>query len=178
MRPVARCDIVARMSTHDPFSDDLADDHVAALAAQALTSDEIAIRLGMTADAVRQHASYASAALTDAHDARAARALWERAVGSVTWSESITRLGERVRLERVADPDVAAAKLYLQARKPQQWGSAAQDASPRVYVVALPPVAQDAAAWLAGVEHDRARVIEHAPATGGEAAGGAGVDQE
>lgn len=183
MRPVARCDIVARMSTHDPFAVDDTDtdtDTVASLAAAGLTASEIGERVSISEDVIRSHPDYIGAALGTAHDARVERALYERAVGSITWAESITKLGERVTLRRSADPDVAAAKLYLQARAPARWGAAAQEQGARVYVVALPPVAANSTEWLAGIARDAAaaRVIEHAPATGGGAAGGAGVEQE
>ena len=167
------------MSSHDPFSDV---DDIPTLAARGLTADEIAVQLGMSVDAVRQAPGYVSAPLTDAHDARVERALWERAAGSVTWSESITKLGELVRLEKRLDPDVAAAKLYLQARKPQRWGNAPSETA-RVYVVALPAVARNANDWLEGIAQDAApkllRVaIEGASATGGEGGDGAGVERE
>ena len=165
------------MSSHDPFAD--ADD-IPTLAARGLTADEIAVQLGMTADAVRQAPGYASAGLTDAHDARVERALWERAAGGVTWSESITKLGELVRLEKRLDPDVAAAKLYLQARKPDRWGNAPSETA-RVYVVALPSIARDARSWLDAIEHGSAPALERVAiegAAGGEGGDGAGVERE
>lgn len=126
------------MSSHDPFSDV---DDIPTLAARGLTADEIAVQLGMSVDAVRQAPGYASAGLTDAHDARVERALWERAAGGITWSESITKLGERVRLEKRLDPDVAAAKLYLQARKPQRWGNAPRVPARRFRCIGWPALA-------------------------------------
>jgi len=165
------------MSSHDPFSDV---DDIPTLAARGLTADEIAVQLGMSVDAVRQAPGYVSAPLTDAHDARVERALWERAAGSVTWSESITKLGERVRLEKRLDPDIAAAKLYLQARKPDRWGSAPSETA-RVYVVALPAVARDARSWLDAIEHGSAPALERVAiegAAGGEGGDGAGVERE
>ena len=145
------------MSTPDPFADDTDSDRIAALAAAGLTPDEIGTQLGMTADAVRQHPAYAAAPLTAAADARVERALWERATGAVSWSETITKLGERVRLERKLDPDVAAAKLYLQARAPDRWGASPSEGG-KVYVVALPMVAGNAGEWLQAIERERAAI--------------------
>lgn len=167
------------MSTHDPFAVDDTDtdtDTVASLAAAGLTASEIGERVSISEDVIRSHPDYIGAALGTAHDARVERALYERAVGSITWAESITKLGERVTLRRSADPDVAAAKLYLQARAPARWGAAAQEQGARVYVVALPPVAANSTEWLAGIARDAAaaRVIEHAPATGGGPQAGRG----
>lgn len=148
----------------NPFDDDdttaAPGDPIAALAAAGMTADEIGLQLGMDADAVRASPSYADAPLTPACDQRAARALYERAVGSTTWAESVSKLGEVRRLYRREQPDTAAARMYLQARAPDRWGTDKPEAA-RVYVVALPSVAHDAQSWLASVQADRARTIEH-----------------
>lgn len=160
-----------RMDILDPLADD-APAALADLATAGMTADEIANRLGMTAEAVRAHPDYARAPLTEDHDGRVARALYERAVGAVTWTDTMTKLGERIRLEKREAPDPNAAKLWLQARRKAEWGSDAGEGA-RVYVVQLPPMASDAAAWMQAVAADRAaqvsRVIEHQAPGGGPA---------
>lgn len=141
-------------------------DPITTLAATGLTPDEIGVRLGIDPDAVRASPAYADAPLTTACDQRAARALYERAVGSTTWSETVSKLGEVRRLYRREQPDIAAARMYLQARAPDAWGTDKPDVA-RVYVVALPAVQGDAKAWLESVRADAARTIEHDANPGG-----------
>ena len=57
---------------------------------------------------------------TEDHDRAVQAALYKRAVGSERWREVASKLGVvMVREEVPADP--AAAKLWLQARRPEQW---------------------------------------------------------
>lgn len=96
---------------------------------------------------------------TPAHDAEVTAALYRRAVGGVTWSDKLDKFGDVHRLQSDMPPDISAAKLWLQARQPDRWGSEPQQGT-RVYVVQLPPVAPSAAAWL---EQATRAVIEHDP---------------
>ena len=102
---------------------------------------------------------------TPMHDAEVTAALYRRAVGGVTWSEKLDKFGDVHKLQSDMPPDIAAAKLWLQARQPDKWGSEPQQGT-HVYVVALPAPASDAASWLASVTAQRP-AIEHAPGPGG-----------
>ena len=57
---------------------------------------------------------------TEAHDKAVQAALYSRAVGSTTWTDRVVN-GSVERLASDLPPDVAAAKLWLQARRPQAW---------------------------------------------------------
>jgi hypothetical protein len=96
------------------------------------------------------------------HDAAVTAALYRRAVGCETWSEKLDKFGDVHRLKADVLPDPAAARLWLQARQPDKWGSEPQQGT-RVYVVQLPAVAHDAQSWLASVRP----AIEHEGAGGG-----------
>ena len=99
------------------------------------------------------------------HDAAVTAALYRRAVGGVTWSEKLDKFGEVHKLQSDMPPDIAAAKLWLQARQPDKWGSEPQTGT-HVYVVALPAPAANATEWLNVVARQR-EAIEHAPTPGG-----------
>lgn len=99
------------------------------------------------------------------HDAEVTAALYRRAVGGVTWSEKLDKFGDVHKLQSDMPPDIAAAKLWLQARQPDKWGSEPQTTA-HVYVVALPAPARDAVAWLASVATQR-EAIEHQADPGG-----------
>ena len=99
------------------------------------------------------------------HDAEVTAALYRRAVGGVTWSEKLDKFGDVHKLQADMPPDIAAAKLWLQARQPDKWGSEPQTTA-HVYVVALPAPARDAVAWLASVATQR-EAIEHQADPGG-----------
>ncbi len=100
------------------------------------------------------------------HDAAVTRALYERAVGGVSWSEKLDRFGTVVRLEAREPPDVAAAKLWLQARAPEQWAEK-RTAEFRVIVARLGQGSEreaagltfDAEAEVAGAEVVRAIAV-------------------
>lgn len=86
------------------------------------------------------------------HDAAVTAALYQRAVGTVVWSEKVDR-GEVVRLREQLPPDVAASKLWLQARDPEQWGERKQ------------PALQVVVVRIEGKPESARSVIEHEPVT-------------
>ena len=115
--------------------------------AQPATADEVAAPFTPTAD----------------HDAAVTAALYRRAVGGETWAEKLDKFGDVHRLKADVLPDPAAARLWLQARQPDKWGSEPEQGT-RVYVVQLPAVARDAGAWLATV---RPAIEQQAEGVGG-----------
>ena len=78
-------------------------------------------------------------------------ALWRKSIGGQTWVESLDRNGLPVRLLRDMPPDVAAAKLFLAAKLPTEYGEHAELTITQRYVVELPRVAESTEAWLASL---------------------------
>ena len=78
-------------------------------------------------------------------------ALWRRSIGGQTWVEALDRNGLPVRLLREQPPDVAAAKLFLAAKLPTEYGEHAELTITQRYVVELPRMADSTEAWLASL---------------------------
>ena len=112
--------------------DPLADDepaNVRQLAEQGLTDAEIALRVGASVEAIRAMPDV-RVALSDVHDARVERALYERAVGGETWSEQADKLGGTVRLYQRVLPDPTAAAKWLAIRKASEWAQIERTPAP------------------------------------------------
>lgn len=98
------------------------------------TDAEIASALGIDLADVQRLPEIAGAQLGPVHAGRVERALYSRAVGGVTWSEKLDKMGDVHKLEADMPADVGAAKAVLAALAPERWGQAAGD---RVAVVVV-----------------------------------------
>ena len=58
---------------------------------------------------------------TPAHDRAVQAALYRAAVGGETWAEQVGRAGEVYRVRKEVLPDPAAARKWLEARRPEAW---------------------------------------------------------
>lgn len=86
-------------------------------------------------------------------------ALWRRSTG-MTISKDVQVKDSKLTLETELAPDVAAAKLFLQAHKPDVYGDSAQP----IRAVVLVTDARELRASLAATqEKNLGRVIEHDP---------------
>ena len=101
------------------------------LALDGLTDAEIAQRLGLPLSEVRASPAVLSA-LTDAHDARVERALYESAVGGETWSQKLDRFGVLHTLRERRPGDPRAQLEWLGRRRPEAW---ADSRKPAVQVI-------------------------------------------
>lgn len=124
--------------------------HAGELFAAGLTDAEIANELGLTLAEVCRLPEYAGARLGPVHVARVERALLDEALPSVTWKEASSPLGV-VRLEAERRPNPVAARALLAAIEPERYGDRVDVQVTQRYVVELPAVAQDTAAWLASL---------------------------
>lgn len=119
------------------------------LSAAGLTDSEIALRLGLTVDAVRTLPDVLQP-MSDVHDARVQRALYESAVGGVAWSERLDRFGDVHTLREYRAPDTKAALTWLERRQRAAWGEQARP----VTLVVVQRVASEPASATHAIEHD------------------------
>lgn len=57
------------------------------------------------------------------HDRAVVAALYRAAVGGEVWEEKIDKFGQVTRVRREVLPDVAAARKWLESRRPEAWGA-------------------------------------------------------
>lgn len=134
---------------------------VAELSAAGLTDPEIALRVGLSVDAVRALPAVLQP-MSDVHDARVQRALYEAAVGGVAWSERLDRFGDRHTLREYRAPDTRAALTWLERRQREAWGEQARP----VTLVVVQRVATEPPSATHAIAHDPPPPIELDQAAG------------
>lgn len=134
---------------------------VAELSAAGMTDPEIALRLGLSVDAVRALPAVLQP-MTDVHDARVQRALYEAAVGGVAWAERLDRFGDVHTLREYRAPDTRAALTWLERRQREAWGEQARP----VTLVVVQRVASEPPSATRAIEHDPPTPLDVEPGPG------------
>lgn len=91
------------------------------------------------------------------HDAVRA-ALYRRAVGSVTWEEKLDKFGGTQVVRRDVPPDPAAARDWLRAHKPDEWGERKQ-VDVQVIVRRLGPGSERAGVTIEGEIENSLKIV-------------------